>query len=93
MFLKLCQFSYFNKPRKSSKFGVGCASGLRFMTKTEPKNGLILTKLGIYNHHTSNQTRTKFYQNRTIFHHKNFRFSIEKLSDFDKIWCVFGLKY
>ena len=32
-------------------------------------------KLGIYNQHTSNQKRTKFYQNRTIIDSKFFRYS------------------
>ena len=65
---------------------------MRFRTKTGPKNGLILTKLGVYNHHTSNQKRTKFYWNRIIFDFQNQKIKNKKLSDFNKIWCVFGLK-
>ena len=48
---------------------------MHFTAKIRPKNSPILMKLGIYNQHTSNQKRTKFYWNRTIIDSKFFRFS------------------
>ena len=68
-------FSYFNKQRKISKFGDVTTFDVHFTAKIRPKNSPILMKLGIYNQHTSNQKRTKFYWNRTIIDSKIFRYS------------------
>ena len=54
-------FSYFNQQRKISKFGDVTTIDVHFTAKIRPKNSPILMKLGIYNQHTSNQKRTKFY--------------------------------
>ena len=75
IFFKHMSFSYFNQQRKISKFGDFTTIDVHFTAKIRPKNSPILMKLGIYNQHTSNQKRTKFYWNRTIFDSKFFRFS------------------
>ena len=75
IFFKHRSFSYFNQQRKISKFGDVTTIDVHFTAKIRPKNSPILMKLGIYNQHTSNQKRTKFYQNRTIIDSKFFRYS------------------
>ena len=75
IFSKHRSFSYFSQQRKISKFGDVTTIDVHFRAKIRPKNSPILMKLGIYNQHTSNQKRTKFYQNRTIIDSKFFRFS------------------
>ena len=93
IFFKLGLFSLINETFKIPNFDIVSTSDVRFMTKTGPKNGPILTKIGVYSHHTSNQKRTKFHWNRMIFHSKIYNFGGENLSDFDKTWCIFGLRY
>ena len=50
-----------------TKLQIGTAQTDWLGAKIGPKNGPILMKLSIYNHHTSNQKHTKFDQNQTIF--------------------------
>ena len=82
----------YTKASYYSKLQIGTAQTDWFGAKIGPKNGPILMKLSIYNHHTSNQKHTKFYQNRTIFQSFKAKFVNQEWSDFNEIWWNFGLK-
>ena len=71
IFFKLRPYSYFSERRKISKFGVVTTFDVGFTAKIGPKNGPILTKIGIHIDQTSDYYHAKFYQNRTTLNDDN----------------------
>ena len=92
IFFKLRLFSLINEIFKISNFEIVTTSGVQFMTKTGPKIVRFWWKLVCTITTLQTKIAPNFIKIGWFFICFHFEFRHLKLSDFNKIWCDFGLK-